>query len=91
MAVISFIVQAPGLKIDVSVNVIFDNFSVIPSMTNDNSTNELFHCGKGHEVSLSIYLSGELYIKGGVGKTMLLLSACFCRIFIAIKQKNSGK
>jgi hypothetical protein len=27
----------------------------------------------------------------GVGKTTLLLSAHFCRIFIAIKWKNSGK
>jgi hypothetical protein len=28
---------------------------------------------------------------GGVGKTTLLLSACFRHIFIAIKWKNSGQ
>jgi hypothetical protein len=32
-----------------------------------------------------------VYCFGGVGKTTSLLSAHFCRIFIAIKWKNSGK
>jgi hypothetical protein len=41
------------------------------------------------EATVNRVLDGSMY--PGVGKTTLLLSAHFCRIFIAIKQKNSGK
>jgi hypothetical protein len=37
------------------------------------------------------FISSTSLRKKGVGKTMLLLSAHFSRIFIAIKQKNSRK